>query len=149
MSAQEYLIRIIGEGQSTSTQQTNPTAKTSGMSNTKKVVPTNAGSSKTNAAVLSGGAAAMVAGRSLFNFATSSVAEYTGSQELQANVNQTMKAVGYAVAIKMNPAIGLTVAAADFAISTVQRNRRLMWQEKETEQARQIIGFSTWNRSRE
>ena len=137
----EYLIRIIGEGEASESQQP------SGLNTESRPLPANKGGISMKQ--LKVGAGAAIIGRSAFNFATSNVAEFTGSSRRQAEINNTLRFAGHAAHIAISPVTGLAALGVDIATSEISRRREIMWKEKELEERRARLGISTNNRSRE
>lgn len=143
--SKEYVIKIIGEGSGASTETS--VNKTSGLNQTKEVIPQN--QSGINAKQLKLGAGAAIVGKGAFNFATSNVAEFTGSSRRQEQVNSVLKIAGHAAHIAVSPVTGIAALTLDIATTQISKNREIMWKEKELQERRQRLGYATFNRSRE
>lgn len=143
--AKEYLIRVVGEGSGATTETS--INETSGLNQTKQVIPQN--QSGINSKQLRLGAGAMILGKGALNFATSNVAEFTGSTRKQEQVNSALKLAGHAAHIAISPITGVAALTLDVATTQISKNREIMWKTKELEEKRQKLGYSSWNRSRE
>lgn len=143
--AKEYLIRVVGEGGGTSTETS--VNETSGLNQTKEVVPQN--QSGISSKQLRLGAGAMILGKGALNFATSNVAEFTGSSRKQEQVNSALRLAGHAAHIAISPVTGVAALTLDVTTTEISKRREIMWKEKELEERRRKLGYSSWNRSRE
>ena len=141
MAETEYLIRIVGEGEASENQQP------SGINTEARPTPQNKGG--VSVKQLKVGAGAAIVGRSAFNFATSNVAEFTGSSRRQAEVNTALRLTGHAAHIAVSPITGIAALGVDLATTEISRRRDLMWREKELEERRERLGISVKNKSRE
>ena len=86
-------------------------------------------------------------GQSAVSFATSNVQRWTGSAVKQNQVNNAMKAIGYAGAIATNPILGTTALMVDVATSLYNYNYELNLQNKENNEMARRLGIAN-NRSR-
>jgi len=142
--ATEYLIKVVGEGSSATVETS--TNQTSGLNENKQVVPNTQNGISVKNLKLAGGA--MILGKGAVNFATSNVAEFTGSKRKQERVNSALKMMGHASHIAISPATGIPALALDIATTQISKNREIMWKEKELEEKRARLNYSSFNRSR-
>jgi len=143
--AKEYLIRVVGEGSSASIETTSQ--ETSGLNETTQVVPQN--QNGITSKQLRIGAGVAIVGKGAFNFATSNIAEFTGSTRKQDQVNGVMKMAGHAAHIAISPVTGVAALTLDIATTEISKRREIMWKNKELEEKRARLNYSSFNRSRE
>lgn len=102
-----------------------------------------------NKSLVSSGAAAVMVGKTAFNFVKSNVGTFTGSSYKQEQVNTGMKMIGYAAFAAVNPIGAAAALAVDVGTSAINESIKQTLRRKEIEFNRQKIGFTSFNRSRE
>lgn len=130
-------IEVIENGASTNVQQNNvgqPT--TPGVNNSGGDV---GAMSIKNAKTM--GAAAIL-GKGAASYAVSNVGKYTGSSSTQRKVNNTMEVGGMAMAMYLNPALGVANLALKIATSVMDELYRVKWETIELNQAKARAGYA-------
>ena len=102
-----------------------------------------------NKSLVSSGAAAVMVGKTAFNFVKSNVGTFTGSSYKQEQVNTGMKMIGYAAFTAVNPIGAAAALAVDIGTSVINENIKQILRQKQIDFNRQKIGYTSFNRSRD
>ena len=87
-------------------------------------------------------------GKNLLNFASSRVEMYTGDSQAQANVNMTMKMIGYGIGFATNPALTAVALATDIATQWADSAYKHKWEMIGIEDRVNLLGGLSYGRNR-
>lgn len=123
------------------TNQGNTTINESGTPQVaaQRQVPTTEEGSKNNSGVKATTIATLIATQT-FNYMTSNVGKWTGSQARQNTINKLTTAGGLAIAVYANPYVALAAAAVKIGTTAFDNYYENKWDKRESDQARAKAG---------